>query len=196
MDVVAEPKGDESTDFQTVRYMEPWGAGGQLRSGVCIALLCINLLVFVAAFAFPADAWPHPGERAILQLIVNEVDKGEVLSLRRPDDILIRLTDLEAAGVQTADGKREFIGKEAYVSLSSMGPATTYVFDEKNLTIRLKGKAGLQELKKLDLSPTAPSGTIYSEDTSLFLNYAAETKGFSQYNVFGEAGLRDRKSVV
>jgi outer membrane usher protein len=189
MDVAAEPKGDEATDFQTVRYMEPWGAGGQLRSGVCIALLCINLLVFVAAFAFPADAWSHAGERAILQLIVNEVDKGEVLSLRRPDDILIRLTDLEAAAVQTADGKREFIGEEAYVSLSSLGPATTYVFDERNLTIRLKGKAGLQELKKLDFSPTAPNGMVYSEDTSLFLNYAAETKGLSEYSLFGEAGL-------
>ncbi|MBH0200186.1 MAG: fimbrial biogenesis outer membrane usher protein [Nitrospira sp.] len=143
----------------------------------------------MAVLAMPHRAFPQTGDRALLQLIVNEVNKGEVLAVRRPDDVLIRLADLEAAGVRSTDGRREVIGKETYLSLSSLAPATTYELDEKNLTIRLTGQAGLQGTTRLNLAPGAPPGTIYSQDTSFFLNYAASTKGFNQYDVFGEAGL-------
>lgn len=142
-----------------------------------------------AVLAIPVEAFPETGERALLQLIVNEVNKGDVWIVRRADDVLIRLSDMETAGIRTTGALREFVEKEAYVSLSSLAPGTTFVLDEKNLTIRLTGQAGLQNTAKLDLTPTAPRGTVYSQDTSLFLNYAAETKGFSQYDVFGEAGL-------
>lgn len=133
-------------------------------------------------------ASPH-ADKAILQLIVNEVDKGEVLALLRSGDVLIRAAELDAAGIRSLDGTREFIGKEAYVSLSSLAPTVTYVFDEKALALHLRNRSTAQSKTTLDLTPTAPPGTIYSEDTSLFLNYAAATKGFNTYDAFGEAGL-------
>jgi outer membrane usher protein len=148
-----------------------------------MAILAAALLIV------PHEAFPQTGERALLQLIVNEVNKGEVLAIRRSDDVLIRLSDLEATGVRSTDGRREFIGKDAYLSLTSLAPATTYELDEKNLTIRLTGQAGLQGTTRLNLAPGAPPGTVYSQDTSVFLNYAAATKGFDKYDVFGEAGL-------
>lgn len=128
-------------------------------------------------------------DKAILQLIVNAVDKGEVLALLRSGDVLIRVAELDAAGIRSLDGTREFIGKEAYVSLSSLAPTVTYVLDEKALALRLTNRSTAQNKTTLDLTPTAPPGTMYSEDTSLFLNYAAATKGFNTYDAFGEAGL-------
>jgi outer membrane usher protein len=143
----------------------------------------------VAVLIVPDETFPQSGERALLQLIANEVNKGDVLAIRRSDDVLVRLSDLEAAGIRSTDGRRELVGKETYLSLSSLAPATTYELDEKNLTLRLTGQAGLQGTTQLNLTPTAPPGTLYSRDTSFFLNYAAATKGFNQYDVFGEAGL-------
>lgn len=154
-----------------------------------IRSLCYLAILAVAVLAVPHKAFPQTGDRALLQLIVNEVNKGDVLAVRRPDDVLVRLSDLEAVDIPSTDGRRESIGKEVYLSLSSLAPATTYELDEKNLTIRLTGQAGLQGKTQLNLTPTAPPGTIYSQDTSFFLNYAASTKGFNQYDVFGEAGL-------
>jgi outer membrane usher protein len=148
-------------------------------------------IVLAGCFFFhsPTDARSQSGDRAILQLFVNEVDKGEVLTVRRSDDILVRTFDLKAAGVDVSQGRQEFMGKESYTSLASLAPGTSYVFDEKNLVVRLTGQAGLQGTTRLNLSPTAPAGTLYSQDTSFFLNYAAQTTGFSQYTAFGEAGL-------
>ena len=167
--------------------MPTWTQWQHIRPACCIVVVAV--VVAVEVLIAPNETFPQTGERALLQLIVNEVSKGDVLAVRRPDDVLIRLSDLEAAGVRSTDGRREFIGKEAYVSLSSLAPAATYELDEKNLTIRLTGQAGLQGTTQLNLTPTAPPGTIYSKDTSFFLNYAAATKGFSRYDVFGEAGL-------
>jgi outer membrane usher protein len=151
----------------------------------CVSIVLAGGLLFHA----PTDAWSQSGDRAVLQLFVNEVDKGEVLTLRRSDDVLVRTSDLKSAGIDVIRGRQEFLGKESYTSLASLAPGTNYVFDEKNLAVRLTGQAGLQGTTRLNLSPTAPAGTFYSQDTSFFLNYAAQTTGFSQYTAFGEAGL-------
>ncbi|HJT21535.1 MAG TPA: fimbria/pilus outer membrane usher protein [Nitrospira sp.] len=151
----------------------------------CASIVLAGCLLFHS----PTDAWPQSGDRAVLQLFVNEVDKGEVLTLRRSDDILVRSSDLKSAGIDVSRGRQEFMGKESYTSLVSLMPGISYVLDEKDLAIRITGQAALQGTTKLNLSPTSPAGTIYSQDTSFFLNYAAQTTGFSQYNAFGEAGL-------
>ena len=169
--------------------MRTEGPPRRQRHQSCANDLLAGLLLLLLLISIPIEAWPQTGDKALLQLIVNEVDKGEVLAIRRSNDVLVRLADLEAAGVRTEGATREFIGEEAYVSLASLAPGTAYVLDEENLAIRLSGQAGLQATTKVNLTPSAPPGMVYSEDTSLVVNYAAETKGFQKYNVFGEAGL-------
>lgn len=151
----------------------------------------ISISVFLILItAFPDYAIPQTGNRAILQLFVNEVDKGEVIAWLRSDDVFVQVSDLDKAGVATRKGTREFTGKEAYVSLTSLGPDITYVLNEKALTLHIKISAtAIQGSTTLDLTPTAPSGIIYSEDTSAFVNYAGQTNGFSTWEAFGEAGL-------
>jgi len=129
------------------------------------------------------------GDRALLQLFVNDTDKGEVAAVLRGSEVYVRIGDLEAAGITTREGTRERIGKDTYLALSSLAPTVTYVFDEKALALRLVNRDTTLSKTTHDLSPTAPPGTIYSQDTSFFLNYAVETKGFSTYDAFGEAGL-------
>lgn len=163
--------------------MSTWTGWRGIRSACGLVVLAVAVLLM------PLEVFAQTGSRALLQLIANEVNKGDVLAIRRSDDVLIRLSDLEAAGIRSTDGRRELVGKDTYLSLSSLAPATTYELDEKNLTIRLTGQAGLHGKTQLNLAPGAPPGTIYSHDTSFFLNYAAATKGFNQYDVFGEAGL-------
>ncbi|HEU4685810.1 MAG TPA: hypothetical protein VFS39_14985 [Nitrospira sp.] len=134
-------------------------------------------------------AQSQAGDRAVLQLFVNEVDKGEVQALRRATDLLVRTSDLQAAGIDLSGTRQEFMGKDSFTSLDSLSPGTSYEFDEKELVVRLRGQAGMQHRTTVNLSPTSPPGTLYSHDTSFFLNYAGQTTGFSEYTAFGEAGL-------
>jgi len=166
-----------------MRIFESMQRGSVWPRTVAAGLFVLLLL------CLPVTGWSQAGDRALLQLIVNEVDKGEVLAVRRADDVWVRTAELKSAGVDLGGTKQDFIGKDSYTSLASLAPGTSFTVDEKALTIRLTGRAGLQGTTKLDLSPRAPAGTLYSEDTSFFLNYAAETKGFSEYGAFGEAGL-------
>ena len=147
-------------------------------------LLAIFLTLPVQAAALSAT-----GDRALLQIFVNEVDKGEMLAWVRSGDVLVRLVDLESAGIRNIEGTRETIGTDVYVSLATLAPRVTNVYDEKALTVRLTVQASMQGATVLDLAPQAPSGMMYTRDTSLFLNYAVQSTGVSSYNVFGEGGL-------
>ena len=46
-------------------------------------------------------------QRALLELTINEVASGEVSVLLRDADVLIRLKDLQAAGLKTIEGRQE-----------------------------------------------------------------------------------------
>ena len=160
----------------------------QMRQ-VCLAAL-LGWVLFLFQVVGPViAAEPTNGQRALLQLIINEVDKGEVFAWLRSGDVLLRVHDLESAGIRNLEGTRESIGKHTYVALSSLAPAVTFVFDDKALVLRVMVQSTMQGTTVLDLTPTAPTGTMYTRDTSLFVNYAAETRGFSDYTAFGEAGL-------
>jgi outer membrane usher protein len=153
-------------------------------------LACLVVcFVFLGDVAAVIAAEPANGQRAILQLIINEVDKGEVFAWLRSGDVLLRVQDLESAGIRNLEGTRESIGTHTYVALSSLAPAVTFIFDDKALVLRVMVQSTMQGTTVLDLTPTAPTGTVYTRDTSLFVNYAAETRGFSSYTAFGEAGL-------
>jgi len=176
---------------RTVVGMDSRRLGRQLQMRpVCrLAGLLGFLLLTFQVIAPVIAAEPTTGQRAILQLVINEVDQGEVYAWLRSGDVLLRLQDLESAGVHNLEGTRESIGKHTYVALSSLAPAVTYLFDDKTLVLHVTVQSTLQGTTVLDLTPAAPSGTVYTRDTSLFVNYAAETRGFSRYSAFGEAGL-------
>ena len=82
-------------------------------------------------------------ERAILQLSVNQIEGGEVVALLRSPDVLLRVADLERAGVRGFAGRRETVAGDAYVSLASLAPAVTFELDDRALTLRLTAAPSL-----------------------------------------------------
>lgn len=137
--------------------------------------------------AHPAVA--QSTERAILQLVVNQVEHREVLVHLRTGDVLIRVRDLEQAGLRGFAGQRQEIQGETYVSLGSLAPGITYQLDEGTLVLRLTVYPSLLGSTVRDLEPPRPSDLTYRADPSAFLNYAFNWIDFDHTTAFLESGL-------
>jgi outer membrane usher protein len=74
------------------------------------------ILVLLPNFSHAAD------QRAILELTLNEINKGEIIVFLRGDDVLTRVADLAEAGLRADSGLREIIQADNYVSLKSLAP--------------------------------------------------------------------------
>jgi outer membrane usher protein len=151
--------------------------------------LCAVLLAFILGLASTSPSLAEEEQRAILLLIVNHVDKGEVIVLLRAGDILVRVADLEEAGVRNFSGKRELVAGEMHVSLASLAPGVGFELDERALALRLTAEPALLASTVVDLGVGRPPGIVYRQDTSTFLNYAVTLTNFEKYAVFTEAGL-------
>jgi hypothetical protein len=77
-------------------------------------LLSLYVSMLVAKTLLAAD------QRAILDLSINEVKKGEVVVFLQSADVLVRVKDLEAAGLKSFAGRRENISGDDYVLLGSL----------------------------------------------------------------------------
>lgn len=134
------------------------------------------LLVFLTVFTVIATTTGGPvgaeDQRAFLTLTINTQSRGEVVAIIREDDILLAVRDLEADQLHSLTGTRETIDGTSYVSLRSLAPAVTYVYDEAALTLALTAGANLFGAHAFDLGPTHPAGLVYGTDASAFLNYS------------------------
>jgi outer membrane usher protein len=134
--------------------------------------------------------------RAILQLSVNGVERGEVVVLLRGGDVLLRVTDLERAGIRGVAGTRETVAGVVHVSLASLAPAITFEMDERALALRLTAEPGLLPATVQDFLQSRPSALIYSQDTSAFVNSAVSGINFERWTWTGEAGLSIRNTLL
>jgi outer membrane usher protein len=154
------------------------------------------LLLALLALSGAASAQPVETERAILQLSVNQTESGEVVALLRGADILLRVADLEQAGVRGFAGRRETVGGVAYVSLASLAPAVTFEMDERALTLRLTATPALLPTTVQDFLQSRPAGLIYTNDTTAFLNSSVSGIDFERYTWTGEGGLSIRNTLL
>ena len=107
----------------------------------------------------------------------------------RPGDVLVRIADLEGAGLHDIGGQRDIAAGEFYVSLASLAPAITYVLDEQALALRLTVLPTLLSPTVLDLQPSRPLGILDSQEASAFVNYALNWRDMQHLEGFGEAGV-------
>ena len=156
-------------------------------------LLAVLGVGFLTGFPSAAAA---QDQRAILQLVINQVDREEVLVVIREKDILARVSDLEKGNLRGFSGKRESVSGEVYVALSSLAPAVTFEMDEKALLLRLTAQPALLGSTVLDLYRGRPPGIIYGEDTSAFLNYSVNMRDFNRFEALGEAGLSIKGNLL
>ncbi|MGD9765288.1 MAG: fimbria/pilus outer membrane usher protein [Candidatus Binatia bacterium] len=125
--------------------------------------------------------------RAILPLIVNGVEKGERLVIIRDGDVLVRVVDLEQAGIQPIAGRRELIRDEWYVALSSLRPDVSGALDDRALTLRITVDPRLLNTTVIDVLPPRPSGISYDWNPAVFLNYALNWQDLDRPDPFGFA---------
>lgn len=169
--------------------------------------LCLRLLLILAAVGSAAIAHaqpapqPRPGDdderqRAILDLVVNEVPKGEVVVILAPPDVLVSVSALEKAGVHVVDGRRQVIDGQPWVSLASLRPGVSFKLDEVGLQLRLTARPELLDKTVLPPAGNRPTHLVYARNRSGFLNYSVNTGTAGTTGLFTEAGVSAGGALV
>jgi outer membrane usher protein len=114
---------------------------------------------------------PSEETPAFLHATVNQVDIGDVYVILRGNDAIVKVTDLESSGMRVEGGKREKAGEDVLVSLQSLAPKITFVFDERGLSLTITADSKLFGGSVLDLHAKRPEGIIYDNAPSMFVNY-------------------------
>jgi outer membrane usher protein len=126
-------------------------------------------------------------QRAVLELVVNEVPARESLVVLRGEDVLVGVDALREAGLQDFAGARSSVAGEDVVSLASLAPAVAFRVDERDLRLYLTADPALLGRRVRDLSSAAPSGLVYRADTSGFVNYAVNYHSQGIVDLFAES---------
>jgi len=135
-------------------------------------------------------------QRAILELRVNEVKKGEVAVVLRDGDVLVKLKDLQAAGLRAHAGQQESLQDEPYVLLSSLAPQVSFKIDEKDLSLNLTAQPSILGFNRYDAQSNRPAGIVYNEDSSGFFNYSVGLRDLKYANAFTEAGISVKNGLL
>ena len=148
----------------------------------------------------PAGA-PTEDNPAFLHATVNQVDVGDVFVILRGNDALMKVADLEKSGMRVEGGKQEKPGEDLLVSLQSLAPKLTFVFDERSLSLTITADSKLFGGAVLDLRAKRPEGIIYDSAPSLFVNYRVgltdlESRHQAGWNGFVESGLSLRGHLL
>ena len=155
--------------------------------------------------AIPAPLQPHgaPAEDtpAFLRAKINQIEIGDILVVLRGKDVIVRVSDLETPDLRVESGARERQGEDLLVSLRSLAPQLTFVFDERNLALAITADSKLFGGTVVDLRSKRPQGIIYDHAPSLFVNYSVALDKFQSrnqlgWNGFSEAGLSVRGHLL
>jgi len=135
-------------------------------------------------------------QRALLELKVNEVASGEVIVLLRGNDVLIRLKDLQEAGLKSFEGRQEIILGENYVLLSSLAPQLLFKVDDRSLSLNLTVQPSILGFHRFDDQTSKPRGMLYAENPSSFFNYSVNLRDFKYFSGFGELGVSLQNTLL
>lgn len=139
----------------------------QVRRVVMATGMAVSLLS-----AAPAARQLAP-TRAVLDLTVNTVARGEIEVRLDGDDVWVALDGLTAAGVRVPAGVRDTVDGRTFVSLRSLGRGLTYRLDENALTLTLDVDPAWLGRTVVTLSSARPPGLSVTRAPSGFLNYGA-----------------------
>jgi outer membrane usher protein len=155
----------------------------------------------VSPVAPKPDATTTEDNPAFLRATINQIDLGDVFVILRGKDVLVKVSDLEKPGLRVEGGKREKRDEDLLVSLRSLAPRLTFVFDERALTLTVTADSKLFEGSVFDLQAKRPEGILYDNATSMFVNYQlglnnSQNENRIGWNGFSEAGLSIRGHLL
>jgi outer membrane usher protein len=149
-----------------------------------VAAACLLLLVLPPMAALAQD------QRAVLELVVNGVRKGDALVLLRGSDAFVPVSRLAEAGLRDFGGMRLQTGSDEAVSLASLAPRVTFAVDERELTLSMTADPALLGATTADFGSGAPAGMVFRSDSSGFVNYALTWSDDATPDIFAESGAR------
>ena len=150
------------------------------------------LAALLAAACLSAPAFARESEirqRVLLPITVNQVARGEFLAFLDNDDVLMRVSDLEAMGVKGFSGRRISAPEGELVSLASLAPQVEFALDAESVSLELTTDPRMLGKKTVNLKPGHPDRILYSTDTSAFMNYSVNWRNFSAFDAFAETGV-------
>ena len=157
------------------------------RRGSCFSLF---FFLFLSGIGNAAD------QRALLELRINEIKKGEVTVFLRGTDVLVKVADLQGAGVRAQIGRQELIRDESYVLLNSLAPQVSFKIDERDLSLNLTAQPSILGFTRFDGQANRPARMVYSEDSSGFVNYSVSLRDFKQVSAFTEVGISVKNGLL
>ena len=134
-------------------------------------------------------------QRAVLELLINQVSVGESMVVMRGSDVLVGTQALTDAGLQGFAGEREPLGGQEFVSLSSLAPEVSFRVDEMELRLYISAAPELLGQRVLDLYSGAPRDLVFRANTSGFVNYAVNYTSDRQADAFTESALSVRGAL-
>ncbi|HYS56489.1 MAG TPA: fimbria/pilus outer membrane usher protein [Thermoanaerobaculia bacterium] len=160
----------------------------------------------MAALSFLAIPSSGQESRVVVPVTINEVPKGDMLIAVRGDDVFVRASDLQQAGMSGAMWNRvvnvsrlpsrlQLQGEET-IALRLFAPLLQSKFDEAALTLTVIADPRLFGETAVDLQVRKPANLTYSKATSTFLNYAVSSRGVGDVGFSGETGTSVRGNLV
>lgn len=155
-----------------------------------ISCVVIFFCILICGFTAVACA-----EQMVTALSVNGEKKGDIFVWRtETGDFLLRVEDLNKAGLSEAAGTVTQEGGEPHVSLRSIA-GISYAFDENNLTLNLTAVPSLFSRSFIDFSGQPTKNVYYPKESSLFLNYGFQYQTGDNFDLQGisltnEIGIR------
>lgn len=124
------------------------------------------------ALAAPAECVASGArQQAVLDLVLNGEDKGEIMVVLRDGAPWAEVSALERAGMRVIGGRREQIGQDEFVELASLGSDLRVTLDEAALALRLVAPARLLGHLVIDIGDRRPTGVEHRRANSGFVNY-------------------------
>jgi outer membrane usher protein FimD/PapC len=127
-------------------------------------------------------------ETLVVQVTLNNVNKGQFFVSASDGDFLIRVEDLKAMGLAAIHGRTRNIDGEEMIALKSIDDMTV-AFDERKMALELTVDPRLLPGTIVDFSGGRKQAVFYPTSASAFFNYDLSYAG-------GNAGQRDVSGVA
>lgn len=125
-----------------------------------------------------------------MDLVVNELPKGQVLGRFGSGDVLVAEEDLRRAGLDVSGGERLALGERSMISLRSLAPAIAFVLDEEGPTLRISASHSVLGRSRLDLYGRKRPERLSRRDVpSAFLNLGGRVDDWDRGAAAAELGV-------
>ena len=157
----------------------------------------------LALLAAAALATAAQGQQTFWALVINDVEKGEVIAVLEGADTWLPATALEEAGLRRLGGERRTLFNAEHVLLESLAPEVTYRRDMTDIALRIIAAPRFFDTNVVVLQRDRPDGISYASTTTVFTNYSATWDqqagttgyGLSGISLFGNTSIGSGYSV-